>query len=90
MLRRVHLYVLSVIRTLLSYLYTDLDRLPVSTLGVWDTLCVVLAVINHRLLVPGLLLQREDDSTNVHVPVKTQTRSIKIVLVQVKCYLCIM
>ncbi len=56
--------------TLLSHLHADLDRLSVSTLGVRDALSVVLAVINHRLVVPGLLLQREDDAADVHVAVR--------------------
>lgn len=58
----------------MSYLHTDLDRLPVSALGVRDALGVILAVINHRLLVPGLLLQREDDASDVHVAVRKRER----------------
>lgn len=53
-----------------SHLHADLDGLPVATLGVRDALCVVLAVVNHRLVVPGLLLQREDDASDVHVAVR--------------------
>lgn len=60
--------------TLLSHLHADLDRLPVSALGVRDALGVVLAVINHRLLVSGLLLQREDDASDVHVAMKKRKR----------------
>lgn len=60
--------------TLLSYLHTDLDRLPVSALGVRDALGVILGVINHRLLVPGLLLQREDNASDVHVAVRKRGR----------------
>lgn len=63
-------------RHVLSYLYTDLDRLPVTALGVRDALGVVLPVVNHRLLVPRLLLQREDDAADVHVTVE-ETRSGK-------------
>lgn len=41
--------------------------MPVTALGVRDALGVVLPVVNHRLLVPRLLLQREDDAADVHV-----------------------
>lgn len=57
------------------YLDADLDRLPVSALGVRDALGVVAAVINHRLVVSALLLQGEDDSSDVHVAARKQTRT---------------
>lgn len=53
-----------------SYLYADLNRLPVSALSVRDAFSVIQRVVNHRLLVLGLLLQREDDASDVHVAVK--------------------
>lgn len=61
----------------LSHLYADLNRLPVSTLGVWDTLGVVLGVIDHRGLVPRLLLQGEDDASDVHVAAMNRNRRLE-------------
>lgn len=55
---------------LASHLDADLDGLSVAALGVRDALGVVLAVVEHRLLVPGLLLQREDHTADVHVAVR--------------------
>lgn len=55
-----------------THLYADLDGLPVSALGVWDALGHVHAVVNHRVLVPGLLLQGEDDAPDVHVAARRQ------------------
>lgn len=59
-----------------SHLYADLNWLPVSTLGVWDTLSVILGMINHQGLVPGLLLQREDDTPDVHVAAMNRNRKV--------------
>lgn len=58
----------------MSHLYADLDGLTVSTLGVWDALCVVVSLINHWLIVSGLLLQREDDPSDVHVAAMKKRR----------------
>lgn len=62
---------------MLPHLDADLDRLPVSALGVWDALRVVLGVINHQGLVPGLLLQREDDASDVHVAAMSRNRKLR-------------
>lgn len=40
-----------------------------------DALGVVLALVDHLVLVPGLLLQREDDASDVHVAVGGDTCS---------------
>lgn len=62
---------------MLPHLYADLNRLPVSTLGVWDALGVVLGVIDHRGLVPRLLLQGEDDAPDVHVAAMNRDRRLE-------------
>lgn len=61
-----------------SHLDADLHRLPVSALGVRDALGVVLGVVDHRVLVAGLLLQREDDAADVHVPGEPRTACVVI------------
>lgn len=48
------------------YLYVDLNRLPLSTLGVCHPLGVVLTAVDHRLRVFGLLLQGEGHPTDAH------------------------
>lgn len=50
------------------YLYADLNWLPLSTLGVCDPFCVILARVDHRLWVFGLLLQGEGHPTHTHGP----------------------
>lgn len=61
----------------MPHLNTDLDRLPVSALGVRDALSVILGMINHRGLVSGLLLQREDDASDVHVAAMNRNMKLR-------------
>lgn len=49
-----------------QYLYADLNRLPLSTLGVCHPLSVIQASVDHRLGVFRLLLQRKSHPTNTH------------------------
>lgn len=50
------------------HLYVDLNWLPLSTLGVCHSFCVILARVDHWLWVFGLLFQGEGDPTHAHRP----------------------
>lgn len=57
------------------YLYADLDGLPLPAFGVHHSLSVIGPVINHRLGVFGLLLQRETYPAYAHGAGKAQRKT---------------
>lgn len=62
---------------LYPHLHIDLNRLPLSTLGVRHPFCVILARVDHRLGVFRLLLQGEGDPAHAHGPAPRWQQAVR-------------
>lgn len=59
------------------HLHIDLNRLPLSALGVRHPFCVILARVDHRLGVFRLLLQGEGDPAHAHGPAPRWQQAVR-------------